>query len=432
MTGSLRKRWTLVLVGVCVLQALLVAVAVRVSTNRAFERFVIEEALAAFVLDVEAVAQRSGTVTTESLASIRAPGEPRAEPVDPTRPRRRLPPPARLGRRISFGLADAQGRVVRAFDGYAQGEALAPALLESGSAVVVGGQRVATAFVPVDAKDALDGMPSASPEARFVASSTAALAVALALALAVALGVGVWLAGRTVGPLGRLTEAARAIADGELGQSVEVTSDDEVGALAQAFNTMSARLAQATVLRRQMTADVSHDLRTPVTAVLGTLELIESGALAPTPERIRTARQQAERLARLIESFHTLALADAGELPMRPARLALTMRCASRPPRSRCAPTHPVSGSPSNRETRLMSGPTPTGWPRCSTTSSATRFGTRRWAGRSRFRPSQRRAASLSRSRTRAKASRPTYCPTYSSGPCAPMGRGREEAPDWA
>jgi signal transduction histidine kinase len=65
-----------------------------------------------------------------------------------------------------------------------------------------------------------------------------------------------------------------------------------------------------------MTSDVSHDLRTPITAILGTLELIESGTLAPTPERIRTARREAERLARMVDNLHTLALADAGELPV--------------------------------------------------------------------------------------------------------------------
>ncbi len=187
---------------------------------------------------------------------------------------------------------------------------------------MVDGRRVGTAFVPRDAAAGLADFPATSPEARFVASSTTALAVALGLALAVALAVGVWLTGRTVRPLRRLTEAARGIAAGELGRSVRVSRDDEVGALGDAFNTMSARLAESTALRQRMTSDVSHDLRTPVTAVLGTLELIESGALAPTPERVRAARLQAQRLARLVESFHTLAIADAGELPVHVARVS--------------------------------------------------------------------------------------------------------------
>ena len=176
----------------------------------------------------------------------------------------------------------------------------------------------------VPAQPTRASFPATSPEARFIASSTTALVLALGLALAVALAVGGWLAGRTVRPLRTLTDAARAIAAGDLRQSVPVTGAGELGALAEAFNTMSARLAEANTLRRRVTADVSHDLRTPVTAVLGTLELIETGAMAPTPERLRAARIEAERLARLVENFHTLAIADAGELPIHSARLNVT------------------------------------------------------------------------------------------------------------
>ncbi|OZC03592.1 sensor histidine kinase [Rubricoccus marinus] len=352
---SLRTRWTLALMAVCVLEAALVAVAVRVSTSRAFGRFVVEESFEVFVADVESAVQRTGDLNAalstlgtrpasgaeapraESpdgslspeapLAGARRPDRPRGEGAPPARPGARprgggMRPPD-LGRSIAFGLADAEGRVVRPFDGYASGDALALETLARGRAVIVGGEQVGTAFVPSGAAAGLADFPETSPEARFVRSSTTALVVALGVALAVALGVGVWLTGRTVRPLRRLTDAARGIASGELGRSVQVSRDDEVGALGEAFNTMSARLAESTALRQRMTSDVSHDLRTPVTAVLGTLELIESGALAPTPERIRTARLQAERLARLIESFHTLAIADAGELPVHPTRVPL-------------------------------------------------------------------------------------------------------------
>ena len=320
---SLRVRWTLVLVGVCVLEAALVAVAVRVSTERAFRRFVIEEALEEFVADVQLAAQASGSVTAEDVENVRSLGRrpPELPPGVRQRSSRRPPPPASLGRAIAFGLADAEGVVLRAFDGHTAGDSLARATLDLGRGVFVGDQRVATVFVPANAEDALDGLPPGSPEARFVASSTSALVVALVAALAVALGIGVWLAGRIVRPLRRLTDAAGAIAAGDFSRSVAVDRTDEVGALAEAFNTMSARLAEATALRQRMTADISHDLRTPVTTVLGTLELIESGTLEPTPARIRAARVQAERLVRLIEAFHLLALADAGELPVHPARV---------------------------------------------------------------------------------------------------------------
>ncbi len=309
---SLRTRWILALVAVCVLEALLVALAVRVMTARAFERFVIEEAFEVFVTRVENEARILGTLTGEP---------PRHPPRRPPIRAGRSPSVASLGRGIPFGLVDAQGRVIRTFDGYAEGESLPPDKLAAGHAIEVDGQHIGTAFVPRDAAKQRADFDANTPEARFIASSTMALTIALAVALSVALGVGVWLTGRTVRPLRTLTDAARAISAGHLRQSVEVTRADEIGALAKAFNTMSARLTEANALRQRMTADVSHDLRTPVTAVLGTLELIETGVLPPTPERLRAARIEAERLARLVESFHTLALADAGELPIHSTRL---------------------------------------------------------------------------------------------------------------
>ncbi|HIG73638.1 MAG TPA: HAMP domain-containing histidine kinase [Bacteroidetes bacterium] len=336
MRGGLRTRWTLALVTVCVLEAALVAVAVRVSTARTFDRFVVAESFDAFVRQVEAEAQSTGAVSATPPAAQAAPpdppaGRPEADPIrdrppGPRPPRRGgrggVPPPASLGRGIAFGLADADGRVVQPFDAYASGDVLPPEALARGRAVTVGDERVGTAFVPEDAMAALAEFPPTSPEARFLTSSTTALLAALGLALAVSIAVGLWLASRTVRPLRRLTEAARGLAVGDLGRTVTVERADEVGALAEAFNAMSAQLAEATALRKQMTADVSHDLRTPVTTVLGTLELIESGALEPTPERIGAARAQAERLARLVEDFHTLALADAGALPVHPTRVS--------------------------------------------------------------------------------------------------------------
>ncbi|MEM6326483.1 MAG: HAMP domain-containing sensor histidine kinase [Bacteroidota bacterium] len=301
MTRSLRTRWILVLIAVCVVQAALVAAAVRVMTARSFERFVIEEAFDLFVAEQQA---QAGPVT------------------DRPRPRRRRPPPAHLGAGIEFGLADADGRVTRPFDGYAEGDLLSPRVVSEGRPVSVDGRRIGTAFVPANAASALAPFPSDSPEGRFVSSSTVALLVALGGAVAVAVGIGVWFGGRVVRPLRELTGAAQRMAAGDLRQSVEADGPEEVAALAEAFNTMSARLAESTALRQRMTADVSHDLRTPITTVLGTLELIETGALAPTPERIRAARREAERLARLTESFHTLALADAGELPVHVSRVS--------------------------------------------------------------------------------------------------------------
>jgi len=68
--------------------------------------------------------------------------------------------------------------------------------------------------------------------------------------------------------------------------------------------------------RRQLTADIAHDLRTPLTVLAGYLEAMEEGTLALTAERLATMRQEVSGLTRLVEDLRILSLADAGKLPL--------------------------------------------------------------------------------------------------------------------
>jgi len=97
---------------------------------------------------------------------------------------------------------------------------------------------------------------------------------------------------------------------------VPVRSQDELGELATAFNQMSSDLARANALRRQMTADIAHDLRTPLTVITGYLESLRDGVLKPSPGRFDAMYSEAQHLQRLVEDLRTLSLADAGELPL--------------------------------------------------------------------------------------------------------------------
>src|SRR5262249_52838671 len=103
---------------------------------------------------------------------------------------------------------------------------------------------------------------------------------------------------------------------GNLQQQVPVRSQDELGELTLAFNHMSHDLAQANYLRRQMTADIAHDLRTPLTIIGGYLEGLQDGTLKPTATRFETMNNQVVALKRLIEDLRILSLADAGELKL--------------------------------------------------------------------------------------------------------------------
>jgi two-component system sensor histidine kinase BaeS len=99
---------------------------------------------------------------------------------------------------------------------------------------------------------------------------------------------------------------------------VQVRSSDEVGQLAAAFNHMSADLARASQLRTQMTADLAHDLRTPLTILRGYTEGLQDGRLQGAPALYAVMHGEVEHLQRLVEELRVLSLADAGALPLSP------------------------------------------------------------------------------------------------------------------
>jgi signal transduction histidine kinase len=132
----------------------------------------------------------------------------------------------------------------------------------------------------------------------------------------VALLLGLALARNLTRPLRRLTDAIHAMAAGNLEQRVEVTSRDEIGDLAGAFNNMSSQLAQSNQARKQMTADIAHELRNPLMVMTGYIEALREGVLRPTPARFDMMHEEAQHLQRLVADLRTLSLADAGELTL--------------------------------------------------------------------------------------------------------------------
>jgi two-component system sensor histidine kinase BaeS len=87
---------------------------------------------------------------------------------------------------------------------------------------------------------------------------------------------------------------------------VSPRADDEVGALATAFNAMADRLARDEQWRRDMTADLSHELRTPLATIQSRIEALEDGVLPATPENLRVIGAEVERLGRLLGALRNL------------------------------------------------------------------------------------------------------------------------------
>jgi signal transduction histidine kinase len=97
--------------------------------------------------------------------------------------------------------------------------------------------------------------------------------------------------------------------------------------VAESFNDMAGRLEQAEAMRRQLLADVAHELRNPVHVLRGNLQAILDGVYPQNEEELSRLLDQTEHLTRLVNDLHELALAEAHQLPLhrRPADLgALT------------------------------------------------------------------------------------------------------------
>ncbi len=143
----------------------------------------------------------------------------------------------------------------------------------------------------------------------------AAIAVAAAIALLVAFVSGPWLARRVTRPLVRLTDGVRAVAAGHWGRQVLVEGEDEVAALAGAFNEMSTRVADVRRAQQEFVGDVSHELRTPITSISGFADALADGTVTD-PDGVRRAadiiRSEADRLADLTSTLLSLADLDSG------------------------------------------------------------------------------------------------------------------------
>ena len=311
---SLTLKLSLAFLAVALTVAGLAAVFARNAMVREFDRLVVQQAEENFIADITAYHETFGSwdgvherFGPQSVRADRPPPNQRppadAPPPPPQTQPGTLPPP--------FFLADQDGIIViSGGPKYRRGDVVPAHELEDRTAVEVDGIVVGTVFrsgqVPELTAD----------EQRYLERINQALLWAGLAAGAIAIVLGVLLARTLTRPVREMTAAARAMAKGDFKQTVPVRSQDELGELATAFNQMSVDLDHANQARRQMTADVAHDLRTPLTVLSGYLESMQDGVLEPTPERLALLNSEVQHLNRLVDDLRTLSLADAGELSL--------------------------------------------------------------------------------------------------------------------
>lgn len=209
-------------------------------------------------------------------------------------------------------LADPNGYVIVANGRYKIGERLSGEQLEIGTLLMEDGKIIGI-LIP------LGGAFQQSPrELEFIERTNRTLFYGALIGAVIALVLGVFLSRAITRPIRELTRATHAISAGDLSQQVPVRTNDELGELARAFNKMSAELSRSVNARKQMTADIAHELRTPLSLILGHAEAVHDGVLPPTKENFEIIREEAARLEHLVEDLRTLSLADAGELSILP------------------------------------------------------------------------------------------------------------------
>jgi signal transduction histidine kinase len=319
MLKSLYGKLTLAFLLVAFTTAALVALFIRLTSANRLQQLVVdqqrsrlEQSLGSYYL-----ANGSWTGVADTWQQIQSQTFPTPSGSFNGPPPQNNRPPDGPGRSNFLGLADAQGVVIVSVDAnFPAGSTLPLDVLRAGVPVSANGVQVGTILTARQP-------PGLNPqETQYLNRTTEALIFASLGALVVALAMGILLARTLTRPLNALTQAAQRITQGQLEQEVKVRSNDEIGQLAEAFNRMSQEVARVNQLRRQMTADIAHDLRTPLTVISGYVESMRDGDLKPTPERFALIYSEIERLQNLVGDLRMLSMADAGELSLNPQSLS--------------------------------------------------------------------------------------------------------------
>jgi len=164
---------------------------------------------------------------------------------------------------------------------------------------------------------------SDAPQQRFLKEQKWTFALIAGVLVLLSAALALLLARRLVRPLSELEEATHQLAAGKFTVRVPVTSDDELGKLANDFNLLALALEKSELNRRQWVADISHELRTPLAVLRGEIEALQDSIRQPNRETLHSLHGEVLRLARLVDDLFQLSLSDVGALTYRKERLDL-------------------------------------------------------------------------------------------------------------
>ena len=210
-----------------------------------------------------------------------------------------------------FSLANEEDRIfLTTEDPDLIGQEMTAEEKASGYPLIVEQVRVGT-LVLIDAGPDLEAR-----EMEFLASAKRSALLGGGIASSAAVFLFLVMINQVLSPLHKLTRATERIAHGDLPEKVSLRAHDEFGQLGFSFNQMLENLRRSETVRKTMTADIAHELRTPVTIIQGTLEAVLDGIYEASDETIGTIYEETLLLSRLIDDLRDLALAEAGELTL--------------------------------------------------------------------------------------------------------------------
>ncbi len=176
----------------------------------------------------------------------------------------------------------------------------------------------ATTVVIAEPRDAVASAAAGTLATRLLAAGCAALLVAILLILVVSRSLS--------RPLAQLAAASEAIASGNYSKRVDIGGSDEIGLLASAFNRMAEAVERARKAQRDFLANVSHELKTPLTSLIGFSQALVDGSLTSETERARAAaiiHEESERVLRMAQELLDLARVESGGISIHIAAVDL-------------------------------------------------------------------------------------------------------------
>lgn len=219
--------------------------------------------------------------------------------------------------RVDIILALPNQRILLGNEKYPPGTELSNSVIRNANEIIY--QETVIAYILIEDPPFLPN----PEETRYIERTNRALIYASLIAIALAVTLGLIFTQTLLKPLSSLNDAMNRMKRGELEQAVPNKSNDELGEVIEGFNQMSSALAASNARRDQMTADIAHELRSPLTVINGYLEAMQDGSLEPTPVRLGIIQQEVSQLNRLVTDLRTLALADAGQLDITIAEIDL-------------------------------------------------------------------------------------------------------------